>query len=245
MSKMLQSFSPESDGYQFMWIILVVFMIGLGFSIERVVYIMVKSSKGRAKFLADFGKLISSQQFDEALGLANKTKLPIARVMAAIVSTRAGGRDTMQAACDAVFLTEAPRLTRYISVIQVMASISTLLGLMGTIYGLIYTFDAVANKPASERAKALSDGIAIAMGTTLEGLLSAVPLLVIVGFLNMNSERPSRKWKKRASRLSTPSSNNSESLVFKWSFKKWQKKSRNQQSLKNRTCCRRWACSLF
>ena len=37
--------------------------------------------------------------------------------------------------------------------------------------------------------KALSDGIAIAMGTTLEGLLSAVPLLVIVGFLNMNSER--------------------------------------------------------
>jgi biopolymer transport protein ExbB/TolQ len=95
----------------------------------------------------------------------------------------------MQAACDAVFLTEAPRLTRYISIIQVMASISTLLGLMGTIYGLIFTFDAVANKPASERAKALSDGIAIAMGTTLEGLLSAVPLLVIVGFLNMNSER--------------------------------------------------------
>ena len=126
MSKMLQSFSPESDGYQFMWIILVVFMIGLGFSIERVVYIMVKSSKGRAKFLADFGKLISSQQFDEALGLANKTNLPIARVMAAIVSTRAGGRDTMQAACDAVFLTEAPRLTRYISVIQVMVWLPSL-----------------------------------------------------------------------------------------------------------------------
>ena len=189
MSKMLQSFSPESDGWQFMWIILAVFIIGLGISIERIIYIMVKSSKGRAKFLADFGKLISSQQFDEALGLANKTNLPIARVMAAIVSTRAGGRDTMQAACDAVFLTEAPRLTRYISVIQVMASISTLLGLMGTIYGLIFTFDAVANKPAAERAKALSDGIAIAMGTTLLGLLSAVPLLVLVGLLNMNSER--------------------------------------------------------
>ncbi|MBR6941650.1 MAG: MotA/TolQ/ExbB proton channel family protein, partial [Fibrobacter sp.] len=43
--------------------------------------------------------------------------------------------------------------------------------------------------PASERAKALADGIAIAMGTTLLGLLSAVPLLVIVGLLNMNSER--------------------------------------------------------
>ena len=189
MSKMLQSFSFDSDGWQFMWIILAVFVIGLGISVERIIYILVKSSSGRAKFLADFGKLISSQQFDQALSLANNTKLPVARVMSAIVSNRNGGREGMQAACDAVFLTEAPRLTRYISLISVMASISTLLGLMGTIYGLIYTFDAVANKPASERAKALSDGIAIAMGTTLEGLLSAVPLLVIVGFLNMNSER--------------------------------------------------------
>ncbi len=189
MSKMLQSFSPESDGWQFMWIILAVFIIGLGFTIERVIYIFVKSGKGRAKFLADFGKLISSQQYDQALSLANATNLPVARIMSAIVANRAGGREQMQAACDAVFLTEAPRLTRYVSIISVMASISTLLGLMGTIYGLIFTFDAVANKPASERAKALSDGIAIAMGTTLLGLISAVPLLVVVGILNMNSER--------------------------------------------------------
>ena len=189
MSKMLESFSPDADGFQFMWIILIVFMIGLGFSIERFVYIMLKSSSGRARFLADFGKLISSQQFDQALSLANATNLPIARVMAAIVGAKNQGRDGMQAACDAVFLTEAPRLTRYVSIISVMASISTLLGLMGTIYGLIFTFDAVANKPAAERPKALADGIAIAMGTTLLGLLSAVPLLVIVGLLNMNSER--------------------------------------------------------
>ena len=182
MSKMLQSFSPESDGWQFMWIILVVFLIGLGFSIERIIYIMVKSAKGRKDFLAKFGTHISAQRYDEALSYANATKLPIARVMAAIVAARNGGRENMSAACDAVFLTEAPRLTRYISIIQVMASIST-------IYGLIFTFDAVANKPAAERAKALSDGIAIAMGTTLLGLLSAVPLLVIVGLLNMNSER--------------------------------------------------------
>ena len=189
MGKMLQSFSPESDGWQFMWIILVVFIIGLGFSIERIVYIMLKSSSGRADFLKKFGQLVSSQQYDQALSFAEKSKLPIAKVMAAIVANHDKGRDAMVNASDAVFLTEAPRLTRYISVISVMASISTLLGLMGTIYGLIFTFDAVANKPAAERPKALADGIAIAMGTTLLGLLSAVPLLVLVGLLNMNSER--------------------------------------------------------
>ena len=189
MGKMLQSFSPESDGWQFMWIILVVFIIGLGFSIERIIYVMLKSGKGRADFLKKFGQLVSSQQYDQALSFAEKSKLPIAKVMASIVANHDKGRDAMVNASDAVFLTEAPRLTRYVSIISVMASISTLLGLMGTIYGLIFTFDAVANKPAAERPKALADGIAIAMGTTLLGLLSSVPLLVIVGLLNMNSER--------------------------------------------------------
>lgn len=189
MSKMLESFNPESDGWQFMWIILAVFMIGVGFSIERFIYIMLKSAKGRAKFLKDFGENISAKQYDQALSLANASGLPIAKVMAAIVASRDSGREGMTAASDAVFLTEAPRLTRYVSMISVMASVSTLLGLMGTIYGLIFTFDAVANKPAAERPKALADGIAIAMGTTLLGLLSAVPLLVVVGILNMNSER--------------------------------------------------------
>ena len=174
MSKLLQSFSPESDGYQFMWIILVVFIIGLGFSLERVTYIMIKSSKGRGKFMADFGKLVMQNQLEQALQFAKSSKLPIAKVMDAIVAAKLNCKDADKA---------RDLMT------SVMASISTLLGLMGTIYGLIYTFDAVANKPASERAKALADGIAIAMGTTLLGLLSAVPLLVIVGLLNMNSER--------------------------------------------------------
>ena len=113
MSKMLQSFSPESDGYQFMWIILVVFIIGLGFSLERMTYIMVKSSKGRAKFMADFGKLVMQNQLEQALQFAKSSKLPIAKVMDAIVAAKLNckdadkARDLMTAASDAVFLTEA------------------------------------------------------------------------------------------------------------------------------------------
>ncbi len=79
MSKMLQSFNPESDGWQFMWIILAVGMIGLGFSIERFIYIILKSGKGRAKFLADFGKLVSAKQYDQALSIANASSLLLQR----------------------------------------------------------------------------------------------------------------------------------------------------------------------
>lgn len=189
MEKVIQSFSPSSDGWQFMWIILIIGLAGFGVAIERIIYIFFKASKGRAEFMLNFGKLLSAKKYEEASSYANSSKLPIAKVMHAIVSSRDGGRDAMTNASDAVFLTEAPRVNRYMSLIGVIASISTLLGLMGTIYGLIYTFDAVANKPAAERPKALADGIAIAMGTTLMGLLVAVPLMAVQGFLLMVGER--------------------------------------------------------
>jgi biopolymer transport protein ExbB/TolQ len=189
MEKVIQSFNPSEDGWQFMWIILIIGLAGFGVAIERIVYIVMKASKGRAEFLVNFGKLLSAKKFEEATAYANSSSLPIAKIMHAIVSNRDKGRDGMQNASDAVFLTEAPRVNRYMSLVGVIASISTLLGLMGTIYGLIYTFDAVANKPAAERPKALADGIAIAMGTTLLGLLVAVPLLAIQGFLMMIGER--------------------------------------------------------
>jgi len=189
MEKVIQSFSPSEDGWQFMWIILVIGLAGFGVAIERVVYIFLKASKGRAEFMLNFGKLLSAKKYEEALAYANSSKLPIAKIMYAIVSNKDKGRDAMTAASDAVFLTEAPRVNRYMSLIGVIANVSTLLGLMGTIYGLIYTFDAVANKPAAERPKALADGIAIAMGTTLLGLLVAVPLMGIQGFLLMIGER--------------------------------------------------------
>lgn len=189
MEKVIQSFNPSEDGWQFMWIILIIGLAGFGVAIERIVYIFFKASKGRAEFMLNFGKLLSAKKYEEAASYANSSKLPIAKVMHAIVSVRDGGRDAMTNASDAVFLTEAPRINRYMSLIGVIASISTLLGLMGTIYGLIYTFDAVANKPAAERPKALADGIAIAMGTTLLGLLVAVPLMAVQGFLLMVGER--------------------------------------------------------
>lgn len=189
MEKLIQSFNPSEDGWQFMWIILIVGIAGFGVAIERVIYILLKSSKGRAEFMLNFGKLLSAKKYEEALAYANSSNLPVARIMHAIVSNKDKGRDGMSAASDAVFLTEAPRVNRYMGMIGVIASVSTLLGLMGTIYGLIYTFDAVANKPAAERPKALADGIAIAMGTTLLGLLVAVPLLAVQGFLLMVGER--------------------------------------------------------
>jgi biopolymer transport protein ExbB/TolQ len=70
-----------------------------------------------------------------------------------------------------------------------VANTATLTGLLGTIFGLVKSFDAVANLPAAQRPQALADGIAVAMGTTFMGLVVAIPLMAANGYLTLQSER--------------------------------------------------------
>jgi biopolymer transport protein ExbB/TolQ len=61
--------------------------------------------------------------------------------------------------------------------------------LLGTIFGLVASFDAVANAPDSIKNSLLSDGIAMAMGTTAMGLIVAIPTMFIKGMLNDKAEK--------------------------------------------------------
>jgi biopolymer transport protein ExbB/TolQ len=194
----IASFKTTQAGWQFMWIILIVGVTGFGIALERFIYIFIRSSSGRDKFLLEFGKLIAEKKFEDAIALAKNTKLPIAAVLGSIIGVHEKGKDAMVAASDAVFLAEAPRVNRYLSLLTLIASLSTLIGLGGTIFGLIYTFDAVANKPAAERPTALAQGISICMATTLMGLSVAIPLMFIQGFLSLFSERVIQEMEEKS-----------------------------------------------
>lgn len=188
-SQVIMSFNPANDGWQYMWIIMLFGFVAFGIAVERFITIYLKSAKGRHQFMANVANLMKASKYDEAMNLAAGSKLPIAKIIYAILSKREGGKEAMQQAMDEVYLTEAPRVNRYLTLIQIIASVATLMGLLGTIWGLIYTFDAVANKPAAERPKALADGIAVAMATTYAGLSVAIPLAVIQGWLALQAER--------------------------------------------------------
>lgn len=188
-SQVIISFNPSNDGWQYMWVILLMGFIALGIAIERFITIYLKSAKGRHQFMANVANLLKAGKYDEAMNFAGASQLPIAKVVYSILANREKGKEAMAQAMDEVYLTEAPRVNRYLTLIQIVASVATLLGLLGTIWGLIYTFDAVANKPAAERPKALADGIAIAMATTYAGLSVAIPLALIQGWLAMQAER--------------------------------------------------------
>ena len=187
--QVLVSFNPASDGWQYMWVIILVGFIALGLSIERFITIYLKSAKGRHQFMANIANLLKAGKYDDALNFAGSSQLPIAKIIYAILAHREKGKDAMQQAMDEVYLTEAPRVNRYLTMIAITSSVATLLGLLGTIWGLIYTFDAVANKPAAERPKALADGIAVAMSTTYLGLSVAIPFSLIQGWLALQAER--------------------------------------------------------
>jgi biopolymer transport protein ExbB/TolQ len=189
MQQIISSFDPANDGWQYMWVIVLVGAAALGFAVNKFIYIVLKSSKGRGVMMGNIANLLKAGKYDEAMSVAGAHETPLARIIYAILSRRDKGKDGMTEAMDEVFLTEAPRISRYMTMIQICASVATLLGLLGTIYGLIYTFDAVANKPAAERPKALADGIAVAMATTFLGLIVAIPLLLIQGGLAMQAER--------------------------------------------------------
>ncbi|MFH0934104.1 MAG: MotA/TolQ/ExbB proton channel family protein, partial [Pseudomonadota bacterium] len=93
-------------------------------------------------------------------------------------------RDDIEIAMEEGMMEIIPQLEKRINYIALYANLSTLLGLLGTIVGLITAFDAVAHANPAEKADLLSASISVAMNTTAFGLISAIPLLITHSFLN-------------------------------------------------------------
>jgi len=76
-----------------------------------------------------------------------------------------------------------------------------MVGLMGTIFGLMMSFDAVANAPAAQRATELAKGISMSMSTTLFGLTNAIPLIILQAVLSSKSEKVLAELDEKTSKL--------------------------------------------
>jgi biopolymer transport protein ExbB/TolQ len=86
-------------------------------------------------------------------------------------------REDIEYAMEEGLMETTPRLEKRTAYLATLANISTLLGLLGTIIGLIAAFSAVATADPSEKASLLSQSISVAMNTTAFGLIAAIPLL--------------------------------------------------------------------
>ncbi|MEM7278281.1 MAG: MotA/TolQ/ExbB proton channel family protein [Pseudomonadota bacterium] len=169
-----------SDGGGFMYPILAVFGLGLAIAIERYTYLTMAGAKNRSLW-KQVVPLLKAGNFKKAAEITGKSKAAIGTVMNyglyRIGSARR--RDDIEKAMDESLMEVLPRLEKRTHYLATLANIATLLGLLGTIIGLIAAFTAVANANPAEKADMLSNSISVAMNTTAFGLMVAIPLLLI------------------------------------------------------------------
>ncbi len=190
-----------SPGSVYMWAILVIAGIILAFIAERVWYLFFKCGTSSGSFMAGISKYLKAGDFEKAIKYASSLKTPLAKGVTVVLQNRGKSTRNVQKAVDEVFLTETPKVTRNINILNTLGNIATLLGLTGTIFGLMLAFDAIANVPAAQRAQALATGISVAMSTTLFGLLVAVPTILVQGVLAGKSDKVVEELDEKTTKL--------------------------------------------
>lgn len=168
------------NGGSFMYPIALVLVVGMALSIERWVFLTAAKSSNRRVFDRILPKL-QKKDYNGVIEIARSTRAPIGRIVAAGIARmqQTPRRDEIEYAMEEGVMELIPRLEKRTPYIATLANIATLLGLLGTIMGLIAAFTAVANADPAEKASLLSQSISVAMNTTAFGLMSAIPLLLL------------------------------------------------------------------
>jgi biopolymer transport protein ExbB len=167
------------QGGVFMYPIVIVLVIGAAIAIERWIYLSAAGVSNR-RLWQQLMPMVQSGNYQEALGIAGRSKVAIGNILAYGLSRlgSARRRDDIEKAMEESLLETLPRLEKRTHYLATFANIATLLGLLGTIIGLIRAFTAVAAANPAEKADMLSASISVAMNTTAFGLMVAIPLLL-------------------------------------------------------------------
>jgi len=168
-----------STGGLFMYPILIVFAIGVAIAVERYISLWVITNKNKTVWDA-IQPLLNRGDFDKAREVTEKDPSTISRVLSMGLARQGAvrRRDDIEIAMEESMMEIVPQLEKRTPYVALGANVATLLGLLGTIMGLIQAFTAVANANPAEKADLLSASISVAMNTTAFGLMVAIPLLV-------------------------------------------------------------------
>ncbi len=186
--QLLHAFSPSAEGSFFFWLLGLIGLLSAVFFVERLISVNFKSSIDASKFSADVFKMIEGGDVKKAYRMSESMYEKALAYIFARALKEAQDRDivdyrNIQNAVDEAALEIIPRLTKRTSWLQTFANVSTLIGLTGTIFGLIQSFAALQNAGA-EASTGLAAGISTAMLTTLGGLLVAIPSMLAYSFIN-------------------------------------------------------------
>ncbi|MBW2722926.1 MAG: MotA/TolQ/ExbB proton channel family protein [Deltaproteobacteria bacterium] len=166
-------------GGPFMYPILIVFAVGAAIAIERYITLTMVRVKNQSAWNKVQPSLMSGD-FSEARQMTSEDDSTISQLLGMGLARQGAvrRREEIEIAMEESMMEIIPQLEKRTPYVALASSIATLLGLLGTIMGLIEAFTAVANANPAEKADLLSASISVAMNTTAFGLMVAIPLLV-------------------------------------------------------------------
>jgi biopolymer transport protein ExbB len=172
------------QGGAFMYPILIVAAVGAAMAVERYVTLTRTGARNRA-FWARVEPALMKGEFDRAREMTSKDDTTISRLLSIGLALQGTvrRRDDVEKAMEESMMESIPLLQKRTHYLATFANIATLLGLLGTVSGLIHAFAAVATVNPAEKANLLSASISEAMNCTAFGLVTAVPLLFLHALL--------------------------------------------------------------
>ncbi len=163
----------------FMYPILLVFSIGIAIAFERLVQ-LTRVRNANQKMWNQLNPLLVKGDFERARDIVSKDNSSISQMLSMGLARQGAvrRREDIEIAMEESMMEIIPQLEKRTPYVALLSNIATLLGLLGTIMGLIEAFTAVANANPAEKADLLSASISVAMNTTAFGLMAAIPLLL-------------------------------------------------------------------
>ena len=162
-------------------------VLALGIFLERVWKLRGKKIIPK-DFLIEVEDLISRRKIHEAMILCRRDKSSMASIIFEGIKNYNQGRDAVKDAVEGIGRQEAAKLERYVGVVGAVASISPLLGLLGTVTGMIKAFNVISVQGVGNPAS-LAEGISEALITTAAGLIVAIPAFVMYRYLTSKVDR--------------------------------------------------------
>jgi len=173
------------SGGPIVWPLMVIALLAAVLVIERI--ILLNRVRGNTDRLMDKMNMMAAKgDWKGCEGLVKKYEKkdwPVVNVLAAGLAGRHEDRETLENILEEALLREVPRLERYLSILSILGAIAPLLGLLGTVTGMIDTFRVITLYGTGD-PKMMSGGISEALITTELGLAIAIPIMLLHTFLS-------------------------------------------------------------
>ncbi len=172
------------EGGIFMYPTLIIMLIGVGIAIERILFFIRIKAANKALWEAVF-PAVQKGDLDKALKQVKDNDTELGRILEyGLVRNQTARRvEDIETAMEEALMEVMPRMEARTPYLSSFANIATLIGLLGTVHGMIMAFAAVAHADPAQKGDMLSASIAVAMNNTALGLGAAIPLLLASAYL--------------------------------------------------------------